>query len=334
MFDYEIIATLGPSSKEKQQWLAMLNSGVTAFRLNTSHLTLNEVLFWVEKYLSFLDETQQKPPLYLDLQGSKWRLGEFSSTELRVEQKVILVNEPVSEKIGVLPVPHADFFKAILQSNGELNLADGKVCLQVESVNDQEVHAYVTREGMISSRKGITIPYCSYRKEELSEKDRIILSVTKDTPNVRYAISYIRDAYEMQKYRAALGHFAYLSAKLERATALEEDLHISEQADELWLCRGDLGAEVGIKAMAELVHRFNTFLPQLNKPVILAGQVFEHLVDHSTPTRSEVCCCYEALMSGYKGFVLSDETAVGSFVIEACQAAAIFKPQLAQMPKP
>ncbi len=311
----------------------MLNNGITAFRLNTSHLRLNEVVLWVEKYLSFIDEIQQKPPLYLDLQGSKWRLGELSSTELRIKQKVILVNEPKSEKIGVLPVPHADFFKAILQSNGELILADGKVCLQVESVKDQEIHAYVTRAGSISSHKGITIPNCSYRKEELSEKDKDVFKATRNIPSIRYAISYVRDAYEMQKYRNALGDSTYLSAKLERASALEEELQISEQADELWLCRGDLGAEVGLKAMAEMVHHCTALLPQHNKPVMLAGQVFEHMVDHSTPTRSEVCFYYEALLSGYKGFVLSDETAVGSFVIEACQTAAMFKPQLAQFPK-
>jgi len=323
--DYEIIATLGPSSSEPTLWQSMLSNGVTAFRLNTSHLTLDALTQWLEQYYHFFSTDSYIVPLYLDLQGSKWRLGSFPTCVLDIGQKLQLVCEQSSDDAKTLPVPHSDFFGALPQSNGELVLSDGKIRMQVINTKDNIIIAKVTQAGEIAPHKGITLPTSSYRKETLSLKDQAIIAQTSAYPFLRYALSYVKDALEMKNYRAFLGDSAYLCAKLERTTALEEVLSIADLADELWLCRGDLGAEVGIKAMAEIVHSFSNLLPQLTIPIILAGQVLEHLVSYPNPTRSELCYLYDSLCKGYKGFVLSDETAVGSFVLEACCTAAIFK---------
>jgi pyruvate kinase len=158
----------------------------------------------------------------------------------------------------------------------------------------------------------------------LSDKDRAILDRTRHLPFVRYAISYIRDAVEMRKYRAHLGG-AYLIAKVERQPAVADALPIAMIADELWLCRGDLGAEIGLRSMAETVQRFSNTIGDLPIPVLLAGQVLEHMAEHPTPTRSEVSYLYEALRTGYRGFVLSDEAAIGRYPIESCRIAALFQ---------
>ena len=86
-----------------------------------------------------------------------------------------------------------------------------------------------------------------------------------------------------------------------------------------------MGAELGIRGMAEAVHTFGTRIGEIGVPCMLAGQVFEHITGSPTPTRSEVSCLYEALQKGYRGCVLSDETAVGQYPVQACQAAAIFR---------
>jgi pyruvate kinase len=106
---------------------------------------------------------------------------------------------------------------------------------------------------------------------------------------------------------------------------LGEAARIAEAADALWLCRGDLGAEVGVKAMAEAVYRLSAGVQAMPVPVLLAGQVFEHMTEHRTPTRSEVCVVYDALMKGYRGVVLSDETAIGRDPVESCRMAALFR---------
>lgn len=141
---------------------------------------------------------------------------------------------------------------------------------------------------------------------------------------VRYALSYVKDAAEMANYRRVLGESSHLIAKLERATALEDADGIAKMADELWLCRGDLGAEMGSRAMAEAVHAFSKKVASLPVPVLLAGQVLEHMTESLPPTRSELCYLYDALKAGFRGVVLSDETAIGRYPVEACRTAALF----------
>ncbi|RPI96696.1 MAG: hypothetical protein EHM39_10605, partial [Chloroflexi bacterium] len=193
--------------------------------------------------------------------------------------------------------------------------------------------------GWIAPNKGITLAASEYRSESMSEKDRAILEQTRSFPAVRYAISYVKDAAEMAGYRAWAHAFPgnafprnapYLIAKLERRQAVEAAEQIAAWADELWLCRGDLGAELGLVDMAAAVQRFSEEAGRFRVPAIMAGQVLEHMTGQPAPTRSEVCYLYEALTKGYHGLVLSDETAIGRYPVESCQVAALFKKALSQ----
>ena len=236
-----------------------------------------------------------------------------------------MVLTPSTEQPNCLPVPHADFFQAALLSSPELRLNDAKVHLRVEAIAGEHLRARVTRGGTLSAHKGITYLQSDFRSEAFSEKDQEIIRQTKDLPGIRYAISYLRDAAEMRRYRTLLGPQAYLIAKLERAPAMAEAEQIAAEANELWVCRGDLGAELGLPGMARAVHDFSTRVRELNCPVMMAGQVLEHMTVAAAPTRAEVCALYDALLLGYYGFVLSDETAIGRDPLEACQAAAMFR---------
>jgi pyruvate kinase len=156
------------------------------------------------------------------------------------------------------------------------------------------------------------------------------VDLARPYPFIRYALSYVKDAEEMRNYRQLLTASGsdplYLIAKVERSSALAEAKNIAQSADELWICRGDLGAEMGTAAMAEEVFRLYPRVPGIPKPVFLAGQVLEHMTAQPTPTRSEISYLYEALMRGFAGVVLSDETAVGAHPIQACRNAAMFRP--------
>jgi pyruvate kinase len=155
-------------------------------------------------------------------------------------QHIELVQAPSSNRSDTLPVPHADFFQAAPVSSAEIVLNDAKIRLTRESIGVKALRARVVTGGEISARKGITFAASNYRQEELSDKDRAILDQTRHFAFVRYAISYIRDAAEMRKYRAHFGGTAYLIAKLERQSAVDEAQRMAAIADELWLCRGDL----------------------------------------------------------------------------------------------
>ncbi len=317
---YDITATLGPASREENTWEAMLQCGVTAFRLNTSHMNLNEVQPWLERLARYAGHTR----LVLDLQGSKWRLGDFTPFDLIVGQTVELISGRETDIPMVLPVPHDDFFKAAASSSGEIILNDARQRLKIERLDGGSLKARVILGGRILPHKGITLADTAFRSESLSEKDRTIVQDALTIPNVRFAISYIKDAAEMRHYREWLGAGTYLVAKLERRQALEEMQQIAAYADELWLCRGDLGAELGLPGMAQAVMKVSSQRSTIPVPVILAGQVLEHMTEHPTPTRAEVCNLYDALQAGYRGVVLSDETAVGKHPLQAVQAACMF----------
>lgn len=323
--DYQIIATLGPSSDTESTWQSMLAAGVTAFRLNTSHVSFQDLCVWIDRLSAFLAGRDPRPPLVLDLQGSKWRLGQFHACDLVDGQRVTLVCAELAETPNVLPVPHPDFFQAASVSSGKIVLNDAKLHLSLESQDGRSLVARVTAGGAILPRKGITYTTSTYRQEALNEMDRAILMHTKHHEGIRYALSYVKDAREMANYRGQAGRSAYLIAKLERQPAVDEAREIAASADELWLCRGDLGAELGAKAMAATAYRFSEGVAGIAVPVLLAGQVLEHMTEHSAPTRSEVCVVHDALLKGYRGFVLSDQTAIGRDPVASCRVAALFR---------
>jgi len=323
--DYDIIATLGPASEQESTWQKMIAAGVTGFRLNTSHLSLDQLWGWLERLAPFLEKAGPSYSVVLDLQGSKWRLGQFLPFLLREGSRVMLVHALESSRDGVLPVPHADFFRAAPQSSPEIVLNDAKSRLVVESLGADSIQARVVLGGEIAPRKGITFSASTFRTEALSEKDQEIFAQTRGLGFIHYAVSYVKDAVEMEHYRCLFGQEASLAAKLERGPAMQDSARIAAHADSLWVCRGDLGSELGLKRMAEAVSILTMQLRTLPVPVFMAGQVLEHMTAHATPTRSEVCYLHDALQAGYKGFVLSDETAVGRSPVDSCQTAALFK---------
>ncbi len=322
---YAITATLGPSSASPDIWRAMAAAGATAFRLNTSHLTLEQLAGWLEKIRDFRIDTGLDMPLVLDLQGSKWRLGEFPACDLRPGEILELVLGAQVSQPGLLPVPHADFFRAAGDLDGNILLNDAKSRFEVLATTPTSLTARVVKGGKISAHKGITFGETQFRVETISEKDVQILNMAPHDAGIRFAVSYIRYAGEMEKYRLALPSAAYLIAKLERAPAMAGAAEIARFCDELWVCRGDLGAELGLRGMAEAVAAFTEQLAGLPIPAMMAGQVLEHLTAHPEPTRSEVCYLRDALMQGYRGFVLSDEAAIGQYPVESCRIAALFQ---------
>lgn len=334
--DYQIISTLGPSSREAEIWSALVQAGTTGFRLNTSHLSVEELEGWIERLERFYRERGRPLPLVLDLQGSKWRLGTFAPFLLEPGALVRLVEAQAASEPGVLPVPHGDFFRAAGTSSGEIILNDAKISLQIDPSgaagggdDPAALLARVVRGGPIGSRKGITFTFSQQRAEALCRKDQQILARVGSRAYVQWAVSYVKDAVEMERageaIQAAVGQEAFLIAKIERGPAVEQAPAIAAQAGALWLCRGDLGAEVGLPAMAAAVQHFSAGLGSLAVPALMAGQVLEHMTGEPTPTRSEVCYIYDTLARGYQGLVLSDETATGSYPVESVRAAAMFR---------
>lgn len=350
---YERIVTIGPGTNAPGMWVDLVDAGATRFRLNTSHMTPDTVERTVRR-IRRADIPQI--PIVLDLQGSKWRLGEIEPMELARGESVELVignggdrsvedeysdsaysdgtvdgtgmnSETISGAAGSvrrLPVPHPDFFAAAATGDGTIRLNDARVELLIERAESDLLVCTVHCGGPVSSRKGVSLPGATYRREELLPRDAEIIGRVMNDPGVTFALSYVRDAVEMERFDRILGGRRRGIAKIERPEAVASAAGIAAHAGEIWFCRGDLGAEVGLRNLAELYVAFNRQIRDLPVPVFLAGQVLEHMTRSPEPTRSEVCHLLDILQAGYAGIVLSDETAVGDYPVECCRAAAIF----------
>ncbi|OAA31564.1 hypothetical protein AT15_05685 [Kosmotoga arenicorallina S304] len=286
---------------------ALINSGAKALRLNSSHLSIVKLL----KFLEFFKGKRIELPVYIDLKGNKLRLSRYQpKLKLIAGQQVELVTDSSKRNALLIDIETLK----LLVPEQEFSLSDGKIKLKILNVGIDFARALVLKGGIIEGAKGLNISPHPIDLTGITDMDKMIVERTKGYDFVRYALSFAYSAEEIKELKALSGR--YVAAKIERELTRESLLKIGEIADELWLCRGDLGAQLGYKGLAQYYRDFNKLIPEFQIPVLMAGGVLEHMVEHPVPTRSEICHLVDLVEHGYKGIVLSDETALGKFPIE------------------
>jgi len=313
----QVVMTLGPATADPQL-LDRLMPTAARFRLNAAHLPGDALEQWMERLEALYRRAGERRPVVVDLQGAKMRVGRLRR-ERPMQGRVTLVcqaQDPGEE--DRVPVPHPELFAAV-RPGERLTLDDARITLEVEAVAQGEIKARVLGgDGPpLRANKGINRPDHPVPFEALSEADARAVQVAGAYPFCQCAFSFVHDGSEAACLRRLTG--APLVAKLERPEALDRAAHIAEAFDELWLCRGDLGSQVGMAALGPLQEAFTARLPGLRVPSLLAGQVLEHMTHHPEPTRSEVVHLYDAARAGWAGVVLSDETAVGQNPVAVCE---------------
>jgi pyruvate kinase len=251
----------------------------------------------------------------VDLQGAKMRLGHFEPRRVEAGHQVRFVLEPTD---GAIPVPHPALFRAV-QPGEEISVADGRLRLEVGHVSATEMTARASVAGVLEPNKGVNRATHPIELGDFSAHDLTVMDACAGATGAHFAISFVRDGTEAGWLRSRRPA-ARVILKIERQEALEAIEHLGCRGDELWVCRGDMGAQLGLGPMARAVHELEP--RRLAVPVLMAGQVFEHLKEHAEPTRSEVCHLFELLTRGYAGVVLSDETAIGTDPVRATRIAA------------
>jgi pyruvate kinase len=327
--NYQIVATLGPASRTNDTILALHAAGAGGFRLNSSHLTPARLRTWLSRLDVLFARLSPLPYLVVDLQGAKRRLGRFPAFELAVDERIEVICADSTRRKHTLPLPWSQLFLSAAPGD-RLLVNDAKSVLVLEAVSSRLLTARVEAGGEVSARKGVIHRSPDRRREEraaggLHPEDEAFIAASETFDFVRYALSYAEHPQELSSLRARCPGPRRLIAKLETPDGIASAAALAKEADELWVCRGDLGAQLGPAAMAQAVHDFTRRLPDLPAPALMAGQVLEHMTGHARPTRSEVCHLADLLASGYGGFVLSDETAVGSYPEESCRTAALFR---------
>lgn len=321
--DPRITLTLGPSSEDSRMIRSLLPYA-TRFRLNASHLTPDTLAEWLTRLARLFAETGRSLPVVVDLQGAKMRIGRIPTVD-RLPEQVSLVLGQASDDITVIPVPHPDLFVHV-KAGERLTLNDRRVELEVALHCGERLEAVVMKNGPLSSFKGINRPDHPLPYEEITGKDRAMIGAAMRYPFTAFAFSFVHTGSEAALLRGLTDR--PLIAKLERPEAMEYLDRIDREFDEIWFCRGDMGAQAGLERLGDLQESMVQAIGSLSSPVVLAGQVLHHLTVSSEPTRAEVVGLHRTARDGFAGVVLSDETATGRYPEAAARVACTYYPEV------
>jgi pyruvate kinase len=315
----KIVATLGPASASSDVLHGLIDAGIDAARLNLSHGSHEDHAARAQLVREAQDETGKPLALIADLQGPKIRVGALDAPlPLRSGSEVTVVcAESASD--GELPIAPA-VVGEVLQPGHDVLIDDGLVRLRVEEVEHERVRCGVVVGGVVSSHKGVNLPGVPVPIPSLTRKDLDDLDFALGIGVDYVALSFVRSAADVRDLKDLIEHAgstAHVIAKIEKAEGVDALDEVLADTDAVMVARGDRGVEIGPALVPLLQKRIISKALERGKPVITATQMLESMVHHPEPTRAEASDVANAVLDGTSAVMLSGETAVGEYPVEA-----------------
>jgi pyruvate kinase len=319
----KIVGTIGPASRAPDVLDRMIAAGLDVARLNFAHGSIEEHAETVEMIRAASERAGREVGILQDIPGPKLRLGpvEGGVCELHAGSRVVLTPAAVVGTAHRLPVEWSGFAE-IVEAGDVAYLADGAIRLRVKDVSDGEVVTDVEVGGPVASRQGINLPNVTVSLPAVSDEDleRIDAGVQMGVDAI--ALSFVRRREDLEPVRERLARYPYgyevpLIAKIEKPQAAANAVEIVDAADAIMVARGDLGIELPIEDVPLVQKRLIHLAGQRSKPSITATQMLESMVNATRPTRAEVTDVANAIFDGTDAVMLSQETAVGRYPVEA-----------------
>jgi pyruvate kinase len=314
----KIVATLGPVSTNEEMMRALFTAGADVFRINMSHAT-PEGLREAHTIIRKLEVEFSRPiGILADLQGPKLRIGKLESGAIKLTEGdvVSFVRREAIGGLGRVHLPHPEIFEAVRQGH-TLLLDDGKLKLRVVDASDVRIDAEVVTGGMLASRKGISLPDTVLPFGAMTDKDRVDLEQALQVGVDWIALSFVQRADDIAEARKLVRGRAAIMAKIEKPAALTQLKEIIQLADGIMVARGDLGVEMPVEKVPGLQKQITRAARNSGKPVVVATQMLESMIFAPVPTRAEVSDVATAVFEGADAVMLSAESAVGKFPVEA-----------------
>jgi pyruvate kinase len=314
----KILATLGPGTSTAARIAKLFDTGVDVFRFNFSHGSHADHRRR-HRVVRALEEARGRPiGVLADLQGPKLRIGEFTagSIEIKPGQKLTLDLKDTPGTDKRVQLPHPEIFAAMVKGS-TLLLDDGRVRLKVLDCDRKSAQTEVLTGAMLSNHKGVNVPDVVLPLAALSEKDRNDLGFAMSLGVDWLALSFVQRADDVAEARKLAGGQAHIMAKIEKPAAVESIEEILEISDGIMVARGDLGVETPIVGVPSLQKSLVRTARGMGKTVVVATQMLESMVQSPFPTRAEVSDVATAVYDGADAVMLSAETAVGDFPVEA-----------------
>ena len=324
----KIVATIGPATESAERIRELVQAGATTFRLNFSHGDHSEHAARIATIRKVSSELGQHIGILQDLQGPKIRLGRFAEGPITLGKgdRFALTSRQVSCNQTIATVTY-DKLAEEVTAGSRILLDDGRVEMKVEEIDqsEQTLHCSVTVGGVLSNNKGVNFPDVQLSVRALTDKDRDDLAFGLQQGVDWVALSFVRNPSDMQEIRELIrshGFSTPVVAKIEKFEAIDQIDTIMPLCDGVMVARGDLGVEMPAEEVPllqkELIRRANS----LGIPIITATQMLDSMASSPRPTRAEVSDVANAILDGTDAVMLSNETAVGDFPVEAVQTMA------------
>ena len=319
----KIVCTIGPASDSEEMIGKLITAGMNVARLNFSHGTADYHRTVINRLKKVRKALRKPVAILMDLQGPKIRVGKLKggSVVLRPGQRYVLtaaalVGDEKRVSVSLKSLPHE------VAVGHPILLADGNIELRVERVSPPEVHCKVVVGGTLSSNKGMNLPASDLEVESLTPKDRKDLDVGIDAGVDAVALSFVRTAADIEAIKAILKkkrRHPPVIAKIEKQAAVANIDRILAIADGVMVARGDLGVEIDLERVPLVQKTIIQKCNAVGKPVITATQMLVRMVENPRPTRAEAADVANAVLDGTDAVMLSEETAMGNYPVEAVQ---------------
>lgn len=314
----KIVATLGPASYAPEMIERLFEAGVDVFRINMSHSSF-DVVKKLHAAVRAAEAAHGRPiGILADLQGPKFRVGDIGGGSTALAEGATFRFD-TTESAGSADrvfLPHPQIFAAV-EPGHTLLLDDGKIRMSVVSKTASRIEAAVLVGGMLSSRKGISLPDTVLPIGPLTEKDKADLDFALRLGVDWVALSFVQRGEDVKLARQLIGQGAALMSKIEKPAAITDLDAIIASSDGLMVARGDLGVELPVERVPGLQKQIVSRARAAGKPVVVATQMLESMITSPVPTRAEVSDVATACFDGADAVMLSAESAVGKYPIEA-----------------
>ncbi len=322
----KIVATIGPASDSQEILEQLIRFGLNVGRVNFSHGDFSGHAETIARIRAAGRSTGRRVAIMADLPGPKMRIGRFRDepVELEAGRSFTLTTEEVLGSAQRVSVSFPDLPRTV-RPGDKLFLNDGYIQIDVVEVSETDVHCRVQVGGELRSRKGLNLPGIDLGMSAFTDHDRRCLQFAHEHGVDAVSQSFVDRPEDIQAVRtaaAAMDYHPFIIAKIERSGALDRIEEIIDTADGIMIARGDLGVELPIEQMAVVQKRLMRLANQKGKPVITATQMLESMIGNRRPTRAEATDVANAILDGTDCVMLSGESAVGRFPVEAVSMLA------------
>lgn len=323
----KIVATMGPASSPKEVLTEMIKNGLDVCRLNFSHGSHEDHLAVIKTINEINEELGKHTAILADLQGPKLRVGEMENNGVQLNEgdRLTMTNKKCVGTNKLVYMSYSGFATDVKPGERVL-LDDGKLEMKVISTNKKdEVEVEVVYGGVLRSKKGVNLPNTKISQPCLTEKDLADLEFVLKHGVDWIGLSFVRSASDIIELRHLIAEKesdALIVAKIEKPEAIEDIDHIIREADALMVARGDLGVEIPMQQVPLIQKEIITKCRENARPVIVATQMMESMIENVTPTRAEVNDVANAVLDGADAVMLSGETSVGKYPLKVIEAMA------------